>query len=188
MGRGIGNKQRDGTLRTRDAIQPSRNSRRKARIRVSWHAEGLAIIAWALGRFNFPKKEEKVDPFELTDSLWFLHKEAIDVIKSAKLRPSNELDACRDYFYAIHCRIRDYQRTKSVKNIEQWIEMDWLKTLGVDSPLGLNHDFLIGGVEISAANDEIIRQTEEIICERHRAIIWLSGEGGPLYSQVTVDT
>jgi hypothetical protein len=33
--------------------------------RAMWRAEGLGILAWALGRFPFPKYGEKVDPYEL---------------------------------------------------------------------------------------------------------------------------
>lgn len=41
---------------------------KRKRIRASWNAEGLGILAWALGRFPFPSYGEKVDAYELTDS------------------------------------------------------------------------------------------------------------------------
>ena len=78
--------------------------------RASWNAEGLGILAWALGRFPFPKYGEKVDSYELTDSLVFLAEEAAEIISSAELRPRAELEACRELLYAIHCRLREFQR------------------------------------------------------------------------------
>lgn len=161
---------------------------KKERIVGSWRAEGLAILAWALDCFDFPKHDEKIDPFEVTGSLWFLDENANEVIKSAKLRPTKELSACRELLYALHCRIREFQRNKSANNIKDWIEPAWLQTLRIDSPLGPKYDILIGDGELSMADEENIQLTESIICERHRAIIWLVGEGGPLYSEVSVDT
>ncbi len=161
------------------------NSRR---IRATWHAEGLAILAWALRRFPYPPFAQKVDPYELTDSLAFLNEDAEGVIQSAELRPRAELDACRELLYAIHCRLREFQRRKGARRIGTWIEPMWLETLGIESPLGPTGDLQVGDVEIAAADEEKVTQYEWAVCERHRAAIWLVGEEGPLYSQVPTDT
>ena len=71
--------------------------KRKA-IKATWRAEGLVILTWALGRFPFPKYGEKVDAYELTDSLAFLDEEAAQIISSAELRPRAKLHACREAF------------------------------------------------------------------------------------------
>jgi hypothetical protein len=158
------------------------------RIRATWHAEGLAILAWALGRSSFPRCGQKVDPYELTDSLMFLDGEAGAVIQTAQLRPRVELDACRQLLYAIHCRLREFQRRKEARSIAHWIEPTWLDALVVDSPLGRTSDLRVGDVEIADAEEEKVNQYEWAVYERHRAAIWLIGEEGPLYSQVPVDT
>jgi hypothetical protein len=160
----------------------------KMRTRATWQAEGLAILGWALGRFPFPQYGQKVDPYELTDSLMFLDDEAGVVIQGAQLRPRPELDACRQLFYAIHCRLREFQRRRTARNIANWIEAAWLETLGVVSPLGPTSDLRVGELEIADAEEEIVNQYEWAVYERHRAAIWLVGEEGPLYSQVPVDT
>ena len=160
----------------------------RKRIQAAWHAEGLGILAWALGRFPLPKYDQKVDPYELTDSLAFLSEDAADIIKSAELRPRAELNACRELLYAIHCRLRQFFRDKQARSIAAWIEPQWLETLGVESPLGATGDLRIGNVEIAHAKNEDVRRYEEIVYERHRAAIWIVGEDGPLYSLVSVDT
>jgi hypothetical protein len=156
--------------------------------RATWDVESLAIMAWALRCFPLPRHDEEVNGYEVTDALWFLNDEAADVIQSAELRPRDELGACRELLYAIHCRLRDYQRTGSAKDIAHWIESDWLRVLGIESPLGPQHDLRIGDVELAEADKEKIQRCEWAIAERHRAIIWLVGEEGPLYSDVTADT
>lgn len=160
----------------------------RKRIQATWRAEGLAILAWALGRFPFPKHGEKVDPYELTDSLAFLAEEAAEIISSAELHPRVELDACRELLYALHCRLREFQRQKKARSIAHWIEPTWLESLGVESPIGPTDDLRVGDVEIAAADEEKVNQYEWAVCERHRAAIWLVGEEGPLYSEFSVDT
>ncbi len=156
--------------------------------RATWRAEGLGILAWALGRFPFPKYGEKVDPYELTDSLAFLDEEATNVIQSAELRPRAQLKACRELFYAIHCRLREFQRQKKARSIAAWIEPTWLETLGIESPLGPAGDLRVGGLEIGDVDEGKVNQYAWAVNERHRAAIWLAGEEGPLYSGFSVDT
>jgi hypothetical protein len=184
-------------LRLKDELEPSEEKllygsqgklKKEQCITGSWNAEGLSILAWALRLFDFPKHDQQVNPFQISGNLGFLNEKAAAVIKSAKLRPAKELSACRELLYALHCRLREFPRNNSAKNIKDWIEPTWLKALGIDSPLGSKHDLKIGDVELSMADEENIQLTESIICGRHRAIIWLVGEGGPLYSEVSVDT
>lgn len=158
------------------------------RIRATWEAEGLGILAWALRLFPFPRHDEKVDPYALTDSLGFLNDEGRDTIRSAELRTQSELGACRELLYAIHCRLREYLRAGSARSISHWIEPDWLRLVGIESPLGPQEDIRIGAVEIAQADKDKIQQCELAICERHRAIVWLVGDEGPIYSQVPADT
>jgi hypothetical protein len=161
---------------------------KRKRIQAGWRAEGLGILAWALGRFPFPKYGEKVDPYELTDSLAFLAGEAAEIIQSAELRPLTELKACRELLYAIHCRLRGFERHRDARSIAAWIEPTWLETLEIESPLGPTGDLKIGDVELAAADEDKVKQYEELVYERHRAAIWLAGEEGPLYSGFPVDT
>jgi hypothetical protein len=39
---------------------------------ATWACEGLAVLALALGRFDLPRHDAQVDPYELTDALYFL--------------------------------------------------------------------------------------------------------------------
>lgn len=160
----------------------------KRRLRATWDVEGLAVMTWALRRFPLPKHDEEVDPYGLTDNLWFLSEDALEIIQCADLHPSEELNAYRELAYAIHCRLREYLRDESARSIAHWLEADWLRLLEVDSPLGYDEDLRIGDVAISMAKRDVVQRCEWAICERHRAIIWLIGEEGPLYSQFSVDT
>jgi hypothetical protein len=165
-----------GTLLKRDVI------------RTTWYTEGLAVLAWALNRMDLPKHDEKIDPYVVTDELFFLADDAGEVIDSAELRSLHDLEACRELLYAIHCRLRDFDRYRERKDFTKWIEPQWIDTLGVDAThLFVDADLAVNGQSIAEAPQPRVENCEEITQERHRAIIWLSGEQ-PIYHLTTTDT
>jgi hypothetical protein len=154
----------------------------------TWHAEGLAVLAWALNRLELPRHDEKVDPYTVTDSLWFLSEDAAELISTAKLPSPPEREACRELLYAIHCRLRDFTRNKDRENFTSWVEKAWITTLGLDpAQLIVQGDLAIDGKSITEVEESRLQECECVTCERHRAIIWLCGEY-PIYSQTPVDT
>jgi|SRR6185312_7435821 len=157
--------------------------------KATWAVEGLSVLAWALGRFDFPAHDQQVDPYAVTDSLYFLADDAKDVIATARLRGGEELVASRELMYAIHCRLRGYLRNKTAGDISHWMEQDWLEALGVDrARLIVDGDLAIGGKPISAVGAENVQKCEWAVCQQHRASIWLVGEEFPSYWGWTVDT
>jgi hypothetical protein len=161
---------------------------RQSAIDATWKVEGLAVIAWALGRDDFPLHDEQVDPYAVTGSLDFLSDGAADLIRLPALRTASELHACRELLYAIHCRLRGYIREESRKDFTTWIEAVWLTTLHLDaSHLIVDNDLAIAGKPITEVDMQSVQACEHIVRERHRASIWLVGEY-PLYSELPVDT
>ena len=165
-----------GLLEERDVIQ------------ATWCVEGVAVLAWAIKRLDFPKYGEQVDSYVVTDSLWFLDESAEDVIVGAELRAPVEIEACHELLYAIHARLRDYVRHENKKDFSPWIEKAWLDALNLDAAeLITDNDLAIDGKAISTASKERLEEAMSITSERHRAIIWLV-EGYPKYSLTPVDT
>lgn len=54
-------------------------------IRATWAAEGLAVLAWALRRFDLSEHDTRVDPFTLTASLDFLEEDAKSLVNEGEL-------------------------------------------------------------------------------------------------------
>jgi len=161
--------------------------RKRDRTRFSWYAEDLSILAWAMNRFSFPPFDRKVDPFELTDALAFLSPDAAGLITEANLRTATELQACREFYYAIHCRVLQFRRNRQGRDIAHWFEASCLKTLGVDGLLSAGNDLLVEGRPLEEVGERELEDLSAIACGRHRAIIWLTEEPG-VYSSTPVDT
>jgi len=154
----------------------------------TWYAEGLAVLAWTLNRLDLPRHDEKVDPYAVADSLWFLSEDAAEVIRTATLRSEVELKACRELLYAIHCRLRDFARHKTQQSFTGWVEQAWIATLKLDAAqLIVRGDLALKGKPITEVKEDCLQESEWITRERHRAIIWLY-EGYATYSQTPVDT
>ena len=161
---------------------------KQERIRATWRTEGLAILAWSLGFFPFPRIDAQVDPYEVTDSVAFLDPEMVNTVTTAKLRPAAELDACRDFYYAIHCRFRQCMRKPGSHDIRHWFEKEWFQLLATESQFDESGDLLVNGTSISELDAQTLSKCESIVYQRHLASVWLVGEYGPVYSEVPVDT
>ncbi|OYV75198.1 MAG: hypothetical protein B7Z74_01355 [Deltaproteobacteria bacterium 21-66-5] len=155
---------------------------------ATWEVEGLAILVWALGLSGLPPHDERVDPFEVTDRVWFLHDEAAEMMLDVELRAATELRAYRELVYAIHCRLDDFSRTQTKKDFRAWTESGWFETLGLaPESLIVDNDLAIGGTDISRVEPALIETCTWLTLPRHRASIWLLGDGAP-YSKTYVST
>jgi hypothetical protein len=157
--------------------------------RATWAVEGLAVLSWALGCSEYPRHDQQVDPFDITDSLGFLADDADQFVSTARLRSVEELHDARELMYAIHCRLRDFIRNKDSKDFTTWVEDRWLDLLRVDRPtLIAAGDLAIGGKAITDAAMDVVQRCEWAVHEQHRASIWLIGEEFPSYWNWGVDT
>jgi hypothetical protein len=157
-------------------------------IRAIWHAEGLVVLAWALSQFAFPAHDQEVDPYAVADAVGLFSPDADAWTRTARLRDSAELEGCRELLYAIHVRLRDFLRHRTSKDFTDRVENSWIDALGIDPHhLIVDNDLAIDGKAIIHAEESRIQDCEHIICERHRAIIWLV-DGETSYSLTPTDT
>ncbi|MCC2668581.1 MAG: hypothetical protein K0Q72_1052 [Armatimonadetes bacterium] len=160
----------------------------RKRIQATWLVEGLAILAWALGRYPLPALAAKVDVYDVTAELGFLAEDAAGLLDQPELRPVEELNACREVLYAVHCRLRDVRRRPERNDFHQWLEPTWLEALGLTPEAVIAAgDLAIDGLPLHRADPARVQEVEAIVYERHRAAIWLAGEE-PGFWEVTVDT
>jgi hypothetical protein len=61
------------------------------RIDATWRAERLAVLAWALGRYELPAYDYQCDPFAIAQSLGFRHPREKTVLRDPRLRTPEEL-------------------------------------------------------------------------------------------------
>jgi hypothetical protein len=158
-----------------------------SQVRGTWYVEGLAILAWALQRGEFPAHHEQVDPIAVTNALNFLDPDAEQLLRSPNLRELAELQAAREWFYDVHCKVRGFLNRGTESHVSDWIG-EQLTILKIDPTTVIREGNLtVAGKLLRDTNREWLEDWESVICERHRAAIWLVGED-PLYTEISVAT
>jgi uncharacterized protein DUF4272 len=153
--------------------------------RATWNAEGLAVVAWALRRFDLPSHDTKVDPFEVTDAVGLLSDD-VWLLDEPELRPAEQLGALRDVLYGLHSRLADFRRHRTPKDARTWFEPAWFETLQLAGPFAVDGDIVLGGLSLAEASEQQLEECLWVIAERHRASIWLVGESCP-YAMTVAD-
>ncbi|MBX2803169.1 MAG: DUF4272 domain-containing protein [Myxococcales bacterium] len=154
---------------------------------ATWRVEGLLVLAWAIGLTPLLPHDTEVDPFALTSALHLLQTDAMEVLAASTLRDARDLRVCREFYDAVHVRLREFRRHPEGKDDRHAYETGWAARLGLPCPL-LRGDLAVGGQPIESAAPSAVRIAERIVTERHRAAIWLLGEEGASYTGFTVDT
>jgi hypothetical protein len=161
---------------------------RQLGVQGTWYVEGLAILAWAVQRGPLPSHEDRVDAFEVTDSLMFLSTDAASILESPNLRSPEEITAVREWFYDLHCALRCFLRWhRDGGELANWIGQ-YLGTLQIDpKSVMVDGRLTYRGKVLAECDHDELEDWEPVVCERHRAAIWLRGSDEP-YTQLPVDT
>jgi hypothetical protein len=161
--------------------------RKHLRVQGTWFVEGLAILTWALKRTEFPPHDRKVDAVAITDALDFLSPEPNELLTAPRLRDVKELEAAREWFYDVHCTLRQFLLHNGDGHLAKWIGQ-YVAVLGLDPTVVMVDGHLsVDGGPLQAAERERLEDWEAVIRERHRATTWLEGSDEP-YTEITVDT
>jgi len=164
-----------GALQSRESID------------ASWLSEGLAVLAWAMGRYELPGYDESVDPQDVTGSLLFLQDEARELLRVPRLRPAAEIEAFQNTVFSLHWRLRQYQLAPAPMNFEEFARTAWFGPLSLDGLRLAENDLAIGALPISVAPEAELSHCHSVAQERHRAANWLMGHD-EVYSQVDTST
>jgi hypothetical protein len=158
----------------------------RAVINATWLAEGLAVLAWALGTMDLPPYDDSVDPAEVADTLGFMGDQAREVIQSA-LVDAEAIEAFQSSILTAHWRLRQYGLQPEKLDFTAFVKTAWFGPLSLDGLRLVDGDLAIGDEPISQASEEACSHCQSIVQERHRAANWLAGWGEP-YSEVDTST
>ena len=160
---------------------------RKETMDGTWHAEALAVLAWALGKYELPTYDVQVDGPEIASNLGFLNERGTTVLHSPSLRSSEEINAFADHLFTLHWRLRQFSLDQAPMDFENFAKTAWFGPLSMDGIRLREKDLEIRGLPLSTVPMEEWREALSIVQERHQAVNWLQGQER-IYSQVTTDT
>lgn len=159
---------------------------REQQAAATWQAEGLMVLAWALHRAELLDYESTADAKGLADSLGWLTDESANS-RASQLRSELEIQMLADKLFALDWRQADYQLKKTPLNFEEFAKTAWFGPLNVEGLRFVGGDLSIGGVAISAADEEARGMCRLTTMNRRRAAEWLLGQS-EVYSEVDLST
>lgn len=153
---------------------------------ASRRAEGLAVLAWALHRFDLPEYDEPVDAKTVTDAVGFLADHSL-ALEDLRLRPTTQLAEVADTYFAAHWRLVEYSLRRKKMDFADFARTAWFGPLRLADLRLKKRDLAIGRKPLWAAKRDEFFTCLSIIQERHRAANWLLGYNS-VYSEVGIDT
>lgn len=156
-------------------------------IDCGWRAEGLGVLAWALGRYDLPSYATAVNAADVADALEFMTPEAAHTIDSAVLRDSGQLETLAERLLALHWRLRQFSLNPEHMDFESSARTAYLGPLDVEGLELVRGDLAIDGRPLMDVGEPRWNECMSIARERQQAANWLCGQE-VLYSDVTCDT
>jgi hypothetical protein len=152
----------------------------REQVDASWLCEGLAVLAWSLGRAELPDPDAHVDPRQAAASLSFLEVGAGSLLALPTLRPDEELALALARLTLIRERLAAFAqdpRSIDLGALAQGAALGPLLLSGVPLQDG---DLRLDGAPLARASLERVAEVTSSAIERLRALAWVRGEG-PLY-------
>jgi hypothetical protein len=157
-------------------------------VNSTWRLEGLAVLAWALGRFELPPHDQLVQLDPLWRSLGLLDADAArTLLADPALRPRAEIGALRNRLFALHWRLRDFYLNRRVMDFAAFARTCSFGPLDVTGLPLVEDDLGLRGARIDRATRDVFSSAHSAAQERHQAANWL-WEGPRQYSRASVAT
>jgi hypothetical protein len=168
--------------------RPLRKLDQRMQIDSTWRLEGLAVLAWALGRFQIPPHDQLVQVNSLWNSLGWLDVDAAQtLIANATLKLRPEICTLRNRLFTLHWRLTNYRIDPTAMDFAQFVRNCSFGPMDITGLPLVEGDLGLGGVRIDRAAPDVFSCANSAASERHKAVNWL-WEGPARYSEASIDT
>jgi hypothetical protein len=161
-----------------------------------WRTEGLAVLGWAMSRFELPTYDFQADPRAATASVGFTEEklaamdiaEARELLRSATVASPPVIGVFSSHITVVGWRLRQFRlapgRMDYVGLLRSYpkFKEHWLENARF-----IDGDLAIGDQAIADAPAEYVSTCEGSADERRIAAYWLQGDD-PIYSRVDPST
>ena len=169
---------------------------RKVVTNSGWRTEGLAVLSWAMARFDLPGYDSLADPRAATASVGSSEEklaamdtaEARELLANAKLGSPGAIAFFASHITVVGWRLRQFRLAPGPMDYASYLrqhpafKQHWLENDGI-----IDGDLALGEWAISSAPADFVATCEGSADERRIAAYWLQGDN-PIYSKVDPST
>jgi hypothetical protein len=177
-------------------------------INAAWRAEGLAVLLWALKRFDLPRYDEGSVENIPAERIGLLSSVAeADRAEPPVLRLASEFDEFASHMTITSWRLTQFRASRD-SELYQQASQYYPQRTGIQEPMDflgylrgypnfkeswleglrfIDGDLAIGDRSIAAAEPEEVKRCTSIATERQIAAFWLQGDHA-IYSKVVPAT
>jgi hypothetical protein len=120
----------------------------RQRIDCGWQAEALAVLAWALGKYELPNYDVQVAGPDIADALGFMEEKASTFLHRPRLRPLHEITILADQLFALHWRLRQFSHEQSAMDFHDFARTASFGPLDIDGLRLIENDLAIQDVPV----------------------------------------
>ncbi len=160
----------------------------RMQIDSTWRLEALVVLAWALGCAEIPAHDELVEFYPIWQDLGLLNVEdAKQLLNNPILSTRDEIRTLRGQLFAVHWRLRNFDKCREVLDFEDFAKTCWFGPLDIDNLPLIDGDLSVQGSRLDRTLPDNLEKAHSIAMERHMAANWL-WDGPARYSEASRDT
>jgi hypothetical protein len=96
----------------------------QVQINLVWSVEALAMLSWAMGRYELHPDDEVADPQSITNTLMFLSDMAKSLVDEPSLKAKEVLKEMHDSIYTTQCQLKEF--AKNPLNVDKLEEKKFI--------------------------------------------------------------
>ncbi len=123
----------------------------QAQINLAWAVEGLAVLTWAMKRYELHPDDTLAEPQSVTGTLIFLHESAKALVDEPTLREEGELQAMQDACYKKHCHLKEF--ASNPLNVDKVAEQAFSISNSISRERMRASKWLVGACEVYSEVD-----------------------------------
>jgi hypothetical protein len=148
---------------------------RRERVALSWAVEGVAVMAWALGKADLPSFDTRCEGAPVGSSLG-LFQHAPEVLRDATLRDPVEIEARALTYEILSWRLERFIDTRQRIDFASRLKDSTINhSIAGGFILLQDGDLAVDGAPLVEISDERLFEVCTIVRERHKAFRWLLG-------------
>ena len=148
---------------------------RPERVALSWAVEGVAVMAWALGKAPLPPFDIKTQGAPIGCALGLFEHGGAESLREAKLRNPAEIQMCALSYTVLSWRLAQYLENREKLDFAARLKEPDGPHMIVDGINLQDGDLAIDGMPLHQLDEDRLVEVCTIVRERHKAFRWLLG-------------